>query len=219
MLLKQSAENIEKLGESSKQIGEIISVIDDIADQTNLLALNAAIEAARAGEQGRGFAVVADEVRKLAERTTEATKQIAIMIKGIQNETQEAVVAMKRGNEEVSSGIALADRAGQALNQILESTQDVQMQISKIASASEEQSSTSEEIAKNVNSISHVTNESAKRIQDIAKSSDELSKLTDNLKDLVNNFKTDEDVEMYGSRGSQLHSKQHNKQKTLPAKR
>ncbi len=218
VVVKQSAENIEKLGESSKQIGEIISVIDDIADQTNLLALNAAIEAARAGEQGRGFAVVADEVRKLAERTTEATKQIAIMIKGIQNETQEAVVAMKRGNEEVTSGIALADKAGQALNQILESTQDVQMQISKIAAASEEQSSTSEEIAKNVNSISHVTNDSAKRIQDIAKSSEELSKLTDNLKDLVNKFKVDDDVQVFGSRGAQLHGIQHNKQKHLPSR-
>jgi len=111
-VVKNSAENIEKLGESSKQIGEIISVIDDIADQTNLLALNAAIEAARAGEQGRGFAVVADEVRKLAERTTEATKQIAIMIKGIQSETEAAVLAMNKGTAEVTNGIELADKAG-----------------------------------------------------------------------------------------------------------
>ncbi|MFP4529421.1 MAG: methyl-accepting chemotaxis protein, partial [Candidatus Kapaibacterium sp.] len=146
-VVKNSAENIESLGESSKKIGEIISVIDDIADQTNLLALNAAIEAARAGEQGRGFAVVADEVRKLAERTTEATKQIASMIKGIQRETSEAVDAMQRGTEEVSSGITLADSAGDALGKIVGSTQDVLDMINQIAAASEEQSSTSEEIS------------------------------------------------------------------------
>ncbi len=216
-VVKQSAENIEKLGESSKQIGEIISVIDDIADQTNLLALNAAIEAARAGEQGRGFAVVADEVRKLAERTTEATKQIASMIKGIQSETQEAVNAMKKGNDEVNSGIALADKAGQALNQILESTQEVQMMISKIAVASEEQSSTSEEIAKNVNSISHVTNDATKRIQEIAKSSEEMAKLTDNLKDLVSQFKIEDELSSYkNARGSHLQGKFKNKH--LPAR-
>jgi methyl-accepting chemotaxis protein len=196
-VVKQSADNIEKLGESSKQIGEIISVIDDIADQTNLLALNAAIEAARAGEQGRGFAVVADEVRKLAERTTEATKQIASMIKGIQSETQEAVSAMKLGNEEVNSGIALADKAGKALNQILASTQELQLMISQIAVASEEQSATSEEIAKNVNSISHVTNDSARRIQEIAKASEEMEKLTGDLKHLVKQFRTEDEIDVY----------------------
>ncbi len=197
-VVKQSADNIEKLGESSKQIGEIISVIDDIADQTNLLALNAAIEAARAGEQGRGFAVVADEVRKLAERTTEATKQIAIMIKGIQSETQEAVVAMKRGNDEVSSGITLADRAGSSLKEIVVSTQDVMDMINQIAAASEEQSSTSEQISKNVSSISQVTNESTKRVQDIAHSSDDLSKLTEHLKSLVDQFKVESDMDNFG---------------------
>jgi methyl-accepting chemotaxis protein len=190
-VVKQSAENIEKLGESSKEIGEIIAVIDDIADQTNLLALNAAIEAARAGEQGRGFAVVADEVRKLAERTTEATKQIASMIKGIQTETQEAVRVMNQGNEEVSSGIELADRAGGALEEILQSSQDVLDMINQIAAASEEQSATSEQIAKNVGAISSVTTESAQQIQDIAHSSDDLSKLTEHLSELISQFKVD----------------------------
>ncbi len=188
-VVQKSAENIGKLGESSKQIGEIISVIDDIADQTNLLALNAAIEAARAGEQGRGFAVVADEVRKLAERTTEATKQIANMIKGIQEETSEAVKAMNKGNEEVSSGIDLADKAGESLEEILSSTTDVMDMVNQIAAASEEQSATSEQISKNVQSISKVTSESASRIENVARSAEELSRLTNDLFTLMKRFK------------------------------
>ncbi|MFP4526989.1 MAG: methyl-accepting chemotaxis protein [Candidatus Kapaibacterium sp.] len=208
-VVRQSAENIEKLGESSKEIGEIIAVIDDIADQTNLLALNAAIEAARAGEQGRGFAVVADEVRKLAERTTEATKQIASMIKGIQNETQDAVRVMNQGNEEVNSGIELADRAGGALQEILSSSQDVLDMINQIAAASEEQSATSEQIAKNVGAISSVTSESAQQIQDIAHSADDLSKLTEHLTQLIDQFKVSSaegSAEYGGSKGERLHS-------------
>jgi methyl-accepting chemotaxis protein len=188
-VVKASAEKIEKLGESSKQIGEIISVIDEIADQTNLLALNAAIEAARAGEQGRGFAVVADEVRKLAERTTEATKQIANMIKGIQKETEEAVRAMQQGTNEVNSGIVLADKAGKALQEIVQSSQEVWDMINQIAAATEEQSSTAEQVAKNVSSISQVTSDTANRVQDIAKSAEDLAKQTDLLRTLLEKFK------------------------------
>ncbi|GAB1371114.1 hypothetical protein MASR1M45_11760 [Candidatus Kapaibacterium sp.] len=191
-VVQNSANSIEQLGESSKQIGEIISVIDDIADQTNLLALNAAIEAARAGEQGRGFAVVADEVRKLAERTTEATKQIAKMIKGIQQETEQAVVAMNKGTVEVQSGIQLADRAGESLKQILTSTHEVLDMVNQIAAASEEQSATSEQISKNVIAISKVTADSTSRIEDVAKTADELAQLTEQLRDLVMTFKVDD---------------------------
>jgi methyl-accepting chemotaxis protein len=195
-VVKDSAGNIQKLGDSSKQIGEIISVIDDIADQTNLLALNAAIEAARAGEQGRGFAVVADEVRKLAERTTEATKQIADMIKGIQKETDAAVVAMNEGTNEVNSGIELADKAGTSLNKILESTQEVIDMINQIAAASEEQSATSEQISKNVVSISKVTAESAQRVEDVSKTANELARATEDLSILMQKFKVDETLQM-----------------------
>jgi len=157
-----------------------------------LLALNAAIEAARAGEQGRGFAVVADEVRKLAERTTEATKQIAVMIKGIQSETEAAVNAMNKGNEEVNSGIELADKAGQSLQQILVSTQEVIDMINQIAAASEEQSATSEEISKNVTSISKVTAESAQHVEEVAHTADDLAKMTNQLAELMRQFKFDD---------------------------
>jgi len=190
-VVEESALNIEKLGESSKAIGEIISVIDDIADQTNLLALNAAIEAARAGEQGRGFAVVADEVRKLAERTTEATKQIAEMIKGIQSDTQSAVVAMHQGNKEVREGIDLADKAGKSLKEILNSSNQVNDLINQIAAASEEQSATTEEIARNVISISMATVESSQKVEAVANFAENLAKLTGNLKSLVEQFTVD----------------------------
>lgn len=188
-VVMNSASNIQKLGESSQQIGEIISVIDDIADQTNLLALNAAIEAARAGEQGRGFAVVADEVRKLAERTTAATKQIANMIKGIQKETEGAVQAMNTGSQEVQNGINLADEAGESLGLVVSSSQEVLDMINQIVISSEQQAATSEQIAKNVISISRVTGESTQRIEEIAQASDELTKLTEHLKSVVSQFR------------------------------
>ncbi len=211
-VVKESAKNIEQLGESSKQIGEIISVIDDIADQTNLLALNAAIEAARAGEQGRGFAVVADEVRKLAERTTDATKQIAQMIKGIQNETEHAVIAMNKGTLEVQSGIDLADKAGESLKQILNSTQEVLDMVNQIASASEEQSATSDEISKNVLAISKVTADSTMRVEEVARTSDELAQLTEQLRDLVMTFKVDNSSYNFNRSNHHLLGMQHTKQ-------
>ncbi len=188
-VVKQSADNIIKLGESGQKIGEIISVIDDIADQTNLLALNAAIEAARAGEQGRGFAVVADEVRKLAERTTEATKEIAGMISGIQKETSNAVDAMNVGTTEVQNGIDLADKAGNALNEIVVSSKEVLDMVNAIASSNEEQSATAEEVAKNMTEISRVTADSAAQIEDIVNATQIVSELSNKLNDLVAKFR------------------------------
>ncbi len=188
-VVRSSTETIERLGASSDQIGEIIEVIDDIASQTNLLALNAAIEAARAGEQGRGFAVVADEVSKLAERTTSATRQIAEMISTIQVDTREAVAAMQRGNKEVEEGLDLADRAGAALDRIVNGVQQVVDVVNQIAAASEEQSTTSEDISRNVEAISTVSAEAAMGIAQISHSADQLRHETDTLRDLVNKFK------------------------------
>jgi methyl-accepting chemotaxis protein len=154
--VQESARTVESLGERSDQIGAIIGTIEDIADQTNLLALNAAIEAARAGEQGRGFAVVADEVRALAERTTRATKEISEMIKAIQKETRGAVTAMEQGVQQVENGTIEAARSGQALQDILAQINDVAMQVNQIATAAEEQTATTGEISSNMMQITDV---------------------------------------------------------------
>ena len=188
-VVQNSAEIVQQLGRSSGHIGEIVQVIDDIADQTNLLALNAAIEAARAGEQGRGFAVVADEVRKLAERTTKATKEIALMIIQIQKDTQSAVVSMEKGTKEVESGRKLADKAGESLKEIIAGAQSVVDIISQVAAASEEQSATSEQISKSIEAISSVTQQSTEGVQQVAKATEDLSRLTHNLQNLVKKFK------------------------------
>ena len=184
-VVRTSSQTVERLGEAGNAIGEIVTVISDIADQTNLLALNAAIEAARAGEQGRGFAVVADEVRKLAERTTTATKQIRDMIRSIQKETVEAVEQMQTGTKQVEEGINLADTAGIALTQVVNSAHQMHELIGQIASSSQEQSRTSESVAKSVSTISSISAESASTVMDIAKNITELNHLTEVLKDLI----------------------------------
>jgi len=189
---RKTATSIDQFSKSSAQIGEIIGVIDDIADQTNLLALNAAIEAARAGEQGRGFAVVADEVRKLAERTTKATKEIATMIKNIQGETETAVNVMATGSKEVENGLTLAQQAGASLKQIVEVSQKVTDMVAQIAAASEQQSSASEQISKNVEAISSVTSETAAGTQQIARAAEDLNRLTENLQQYIEKFKLSE---------------------------
>ncbi len=188
-VVEKSAQMLEALGKSSDQIGEIIQVIDDIANQTNLLALNAAIEAARAGEQGRGFAVVADEVRKLAERTTKATKEIAQMITKIQKDTGEAVQFMKEGTTEVEKGKEASNKASIVLKEIIEGAQRVSDAAVQVASASEEQAASAEQISKNIEMINNVTQQSGVGIQQIAKSSEELIHLTENLQRLLGKFR------------------------------
>jgi methyl-accepting chemotaxis protein len=186
-----TAKKMEELGRSSDQIGRIIGVIDDIADQTNLLALNAAIEAARAGEQGRGFAVVADEVRKLAERTTTATKEIAQMIKNIQDETKIAVTAMEAGTKEVEDGVKSTAQAGDSLKEIIQMSEQVGEMIMHIATAATEQSSASEEINNNMEQIAKLVKESSVGAQQSAKACQDLSGLALDLQNMVGNFRLD----------------------------
>lgn len=208
-VVSQSADQVKILGTSSDKIGEIIEVIDDIADQTNLLALNAAIEAARAGEQGRGFAVVADEVRKLAERTSKATKEIAMMIRQIQTDTNHAVVSMQKGTEEVGKGISLAEQAGTMLRNIVGNAESVSSMMQQIATASREQTVTANQISKNVESISSVTQESSSAVQQIAKTADDLNTLAGNLSQLLMQFNLNESDHQHSSKKESLVHKSH----------
>lgn len=187
-----TAKKVEELGKSSDQIGRIIGVIDDIADQTNLLALNAAIEAARAGEQGRGFAVVADEVRKLAERMTRATKEIADMICTVQDETKVAVAAMEEGTKQVEEGVTTTSKAGDSLKQIIHMSEQVGEMITHIATAATEQSSATEEINTNMDQIAKLVKESADGAKEAAKACHDLSGLALDLQKLVGNFRLEE---------------------------
>ena len=184
-----SARSVESLGSRSDQIGEIVGTIEDIADQTNLLALNAAIEAARAGEQGRGFAVVADEVRALAERTTRATREIGEMIKAIQQETHGAVVAMDEGVSEVARGSEKAADSGKALEAILQQITDVTTQIHQVATAAEEQTATTSEISSNMHQITDVVAQTSRGAQESAAAASRLSSLADDLRRIVSQFK------------------------------
>ncbi|MFQ5570360.1 MAG: methyl-accepting chemotaxis protein [Rhodothermales bacterium] len=188
-IVKESAEKVTALGESGTQIGEVIQVISEIADQTNLLALNAAIEAARAGEQGRGFAVVADEVRKLAERTTAATKEIATMITRIQRNTDEVVASMTRGNEEVETGLTLASDASEALTEIVSSINSMGFMIDQIAAGSQEQSTASIEISRNVESISTVANQVFEATRGLAGTADAMNHQATTLRELIERFR------------------------------
>ncbi len=184
-----SSKIISALGDNSDKIGQIVAVIEDIAAQTNLLALNAAIEAARAGEQGRGFAVVADEVRNLARRTSDATNEIAGMIGTIQSDTKNAVVSMESGTQQVEEGVDLANQAGGSLGRIVEVVGGVTDMVRQIATAAEEQTSVSDEIGRNITAVAEITRETVHLSQQSSQGSQVLMQQVDELQQKISQFK------------------------------
>ncbi|GAM07906.1 methyl-accepting chemotaxis protein 4 [Geobacter sp. OR-1] len=185
-----TAATVANLGAKSDQIGDIIGTIQDIADQTNLLALNAAIEAARAGEQGRGFAVVADEVRALAERTTKATKEITAMITAIREETCEAVETMNQGVHRVEEGTQEASRSGASLEQIRSQVEQVTSQINQIATAAAEQTTTTNEISSSIECITNEATKECGQAGGMADAAAQLNRLAEEMISSVNRFQT-----------------------------
>ncbi len=184
-----SAKVIEGLQQQADGITAIVNVIKEIADQTNLLALNAAIEAARAGEQGRGFAVVADEVRKLAERTGNSTREISTMIGNIQGATRETVSSMEVGANKVTGGVKLANQAGQSIQQIQSEANRVVQVITDIADSLKEQSAASRDIAVNVERIAQMSEENSAAVQNTSSAANRLEELAVSLQTTIGQFK------------------------------
>lgn len=189
--INDASERLQMLGKRSEEIGEILMVIQDIADQTNLLALNAAIEAARAGEQGRGFAVVADEVRKLAEKTAQATDDIADKIKAIQDETEMTIEVMKRGTDSFQESVEKATHAGNALNEIVNSSGQVMEMVQRIATATEEQSSAAEQVSQSMEVVAGIVRDNAGQVDELTGLADELLNIANKLSEQIGQFNLD----------------------------
>ena len=186
--IQDTAKRIKRLGESSQEIGDIVGLINDIADQTNILALNAAIQASMAGDAGRGFAVVADEVQRLAERSSGATKQIEALVKAIQTDTNEAVISMEQTTSEVVRGAALAQDAGVALEEIEKVSQSLAGLIQNISNAARQQSSSASHISSTMNVIQEITSQTSAGTTATARSIGELAKLASEMRRSVSGF-------------------------------
>ncbi|KJU82270.1 methyl-accepting chemotaxis sensory transducer [Candidatus Magnetobacterium bavaricum] len=186
--VRESALLVESLGNRSNQIGDIVKVINDIADQTNLLALNAAIEAARAGEQGRGFAVVADEVRKLAEKTSKATTEISAMITTMQGETSIVITSMHGNLQRVNDGVSYSTQAGKSLEDILSSVTKLQELLTNIASASDEMTSVADNVTRDIETIANSSRDTTVCTDVVSQASSHLVTLSKRLRDIVSQF-------------------------------
>jgi twitching motility protein PilJ len=187
--IQETSKRIKRLGESSQEISEIVELISDITEQTNILALNAAIQAASAGEAGRGFTVVAEEVQRLAERSSEATKQISAIVKTIQTDTNSAVVAMEKSTEGVVDGARLSDAAGQALNEIENVTNSLASLIASISQATETQTNSAATVTRNMQLIQNITSQTTEGTKLTAESVGQLSGLAEELRESVAGFK------------------------------
>jgi len=187
--IQETSKRIKRLGESSQEIGDIVSLINDIADQTNILSLNAAIQASMAGDAGRGFAVVADEVQRLAERSSAATKQIAALVKTIQTDTHEAVISMEHTTREVVGGASLAQNAGVALEEIESVSASLAVLIQNISNAARQQASGAGKVSNTMNVIQEITSQTANNSEAAAQSISDLANVANEMHRSVEGFK------------------------------
>ena len=196
--IQETSKRIKRLGESSQEIGDIVSLINDIADQTNILSLNAAIQASMAGDAGRGFAVVADEVQRLAERSAAATKQISALVKTIQSDTNEAVISMEQTTTEVVQGARLAQDAGVALEEIEGTSKNLAELIQSISDAARQQAATAGQITNTMAVIQEITSSTSSGTETTAKSIGELAFMADEMRNSVEGFKLPDSLAAHG---------------------
>ncbi len=187
--IQETSKRIKRLGESSQEIGNIVELINDIAEQTNILALNASIQASMAGESGRGFAVVADEVQRLAERAANATKQIEVLVRTIQADTNEAVVSMERSTTDVVGGALLAENAGAALEEIEQVSNQIASLVQNISASSRQQASAAQNIARNMNALREISSHTAENSAATSNSVGKLAELSSQLRKSVSGFR------------------------------
>jgi twitching motility protein PilJ len=187
--IQETSKRIKRLGESSQEIGNIVELINDIAEQTNILALNASIQASMAGEAGRGFAVVADEVQRLAERSANATKQIEVLVRTIQSDTNEAVVSMERSTTDVVGGALLAENAGAALEEIEQVSNQIASLVQNISGTARQLNSASGDIASNMSVLQEISSQTAESTSATSDSIGKLSELATQLRTSVAGFR------------------------------